>query len=294
MDHRAFLASLPPEVAARLTVPSDRAGLRHLAGHLGLIALTGTAIALRVPLWPLLLPLHGVFIVFLFTLEHECTHRTPFATQGLNDWIGRLAGVALVLPFDWFRYFHFAHHRHTNIPGLDPELDSAKPGTRAAWLWHVTGLPYWAGMARQLWRNAAGRAAAPWLPVRAAGRIKGEARAMLAAYALIGAAHVAWPGLVWLWAVPVLLGQPALRIYLLAEHGRCPQVADMLDNTRTTFTTRAVRFIAWNMPYHTEHHTQPAVPFHQLPALHALMRPHLRQTAPGYARFAARWLSDLS
>lgn len=91
--------------------------------------------------------------------------------------------------------------------------------------------------------------------------------------------------------MPCLLGQPALRLYLLAEHGDCPQVADMLQNTRTTFTARAVRALAWNMPYHAEHHLAPQVPFHRLPALHALIRDRLRVTAPGYAAFTRDYLA---
>jgi fatty acid desaturase len=84
-----------------------------------------------------------------------------------------------------------------------------------------------------------------------------------------------------------------LRLYLLAEHGRCPAVTDMFANTRTTFTTRLVRFLAWNMPYHAEHHAMPSVPFHRLPELHALARPHLKQTEDGYTRFAARYAASL-
>ena len=88
-----------------------------------------------------------------------------------------------------------------------------------------------------------------------------------------------WPVLFWVWILPCLPGQPVLRLYLLAEHGRCPFVADMLKNTRTTFTNRIVRFLAWNMPYHVEHHTLPQVPFHRLPDLHDRMQPHLKVTA---------------
>ena len=77
------------------------------------------------------------------------------------------------------------------------------------------------------------------------------------------------------WVMPMLLGQPFLRLYLLAEHGGCPKVRDMLANTRTTKTTALVRFLAWNMPYHTEHHVYPAVPFHRLPEAHDLLKDKL-------------------
>jgi fatty acid desaturase len=121
--------------------------------------------------------------------------------------------------------------------------------------------------------------------------MQAEARAMLGLYGLAALSLLASPVLLWVWVVPALLGQPALRLYLLAEHGDCPRVADMLANTRTTFTTGLVRFLAWNMPYHTEHHVFPSVPFHRLPALHAHLRAHLKVTAPGYAAFTRAYLA---
>ena len=72
--------------------------------------------------------------------------------------------------------------------------------------------------------------------------------------------------LLWVWIIPALLGQPFLRLYLLAEHGCCAFVANMFENSRTTFTGPLVRFLAWNMPYHAEHHAFPTVPFYRLPA----------------------------
>jgi fatty acid desaturase len=47
-----------------------------------------------------------------------------------------------------------------------------------------------------------------------------------------------------------------------------------------------VRYLAWNMPFHAEHHSFPAVPFHALPRLHLRLALSLRKTSPGY--FAAQ------
>jgi fatty acid desaturase len=291
MDHIAFLRSLPEDTRLALTATEDRAGLVQLAAHVGLILLTGTAIAARVPFWPLLIPVQGVLLSFLFTLEHECTHRTPFRSPALSDWVGRACGLVLILPFEWFRYFHLAHHRWTNIPGRDPELASPKPETLWQWVVHVSGLPFWVAGVRLTLRLATGRERAEYLPERALPRMGREARWMLAIYAAAAVSLVWSPVLIWVWVVPALVGQPFLRLYLLAEHGDCPQAADMFLNTRTTFTNRIVRFLAWNMPYHAEHHVFPAVPFHRLPALHRLMQDHLRVTAEGYASFTREYLA---
>lgn len=291
MDHKAYLAAVPPDQRARLTETSDRAGLIHLAGHLGLIALTGGLIAARVPFWGLLLPVQGVLLVFLFTLEHECTHRTPFRSRWLNAAVGHGCGIVLLLPFRWFRAFHLAHHRWTNLPGQDPELDGGKPETVRDWVWHVSGVPYWVAEGRLIGRLATGGPVGAYVAEGAIAGVRREARVMIGVYALAALTLIWSPVLVWVWLLPVLIGQPVLRLYLLAEHGDCPQVADMFLNTRTTFTTAVVRYLAWNMPYHTEHHVWPTVPFHRLPALHAMMRDHLAVTAEGYAAFTRDYLA---
>ncbi|MCC5968821.1 MAG: fatty acid desaturase [Pararhodobacter sp.] len=284
------LADLPHQTRATLAMRATVPGLRHLAGHLGAILATGTLIVLQPPLWWLALPVHGILIVFLFTLQHECTHRTPFASDRLCDFVGHVIGLVILNPFLWFRHFHFAHHRHTNRAG-DPELDGPPLETRQQWFWHVSGIPYWHAQIALLIRLACGRETPPWLPARIRRRAEREARILLAIHALALLTLLWSPLILWLWIVPCLLGQPALRLYLLAEHGDCPQVADMLENTRTTFTTRAIRALAWNMPYHAEHHLAPQVPFHRLPALHALIRDRLRVTAPGYAAFTRDYLA---
>lgn len=287
---QAFIAALPMAVKARLMLRSDREGLRHLLGHAGLIAVCGAWIGLGLPLWWALLPVQGVLIVFLFTLEHEATHKTPFASEPLNEAVGRACGFLLLLPFENFRYFHLAHHRWTNIDGRDPELAGPKPESWREWALHVSGLPYWRGQIRQIADHAMGRTDASYLPRSAAARVQREAQVMLLGYGLVALSLMLTPLLFWVWLLPMVLGQPALRLYLLAEHGDCPKVAEIFLNTRTTTTTALMRFLAWNMPYHTEHHVFPAVPFYQLPRLHRLMRAELRVTAAGYRAFTAAYL----
>ncbi|OCW57223.1 fatty acid desaturase [Hoeflea olei] len=290
MDHKAFIASLSPDQARALTETSDARGLVQLASHLGAIALLGGLIAARVPSWPLLMLPQGILIVFLFTALHEASHETPFRTRWLSTWTARVSGFLILLPPRWFRYFHFAHHRFTQVPGKDPELAAPKPETWRQYFLHVSGLPVWLSHLRTLARNAAGRCTDDFVPAARRAAVAAEARGMLVLYLALAAASLAAGSavLLYAWIVPMLLGQPFLRLYLLAEHGRCPQVANMLENSRTTFTNALVRRLAWNMPYHAEHHSYPAVPFHRLPEMHRLAARHLKVTETGYARFHAK------
>jgi fatty acid desaturase len=260
LDHKTFIASLPRSTIAQLVTIRDTPGLVHLAGHVAVIVFLSIWITQGWWAWPLALLGQGIALCFLFTLEHEATHKTPFRTQWINEWAGRACGLVLIQPFEWFRYFHLAHHRHTNIPGKDPELIAgAKPETRTAYIWHVSGLPFWAAMTLQILKNALGRDLGAYVPDRAHPRVITEARVMMGLYVVAALSLLVSPVLFWIWLLPCLLGQPFLRFYLLAEHGRCAFVANMLENTRTTLTNRVVRFFAWNMPYHIEHHCMPQV-----------------------------------
>ncbi len=295
MDHRRFLANLPPDARDDLTALADGPALRHLAGHIGLIVLLAAAIAWRVPFWGLLVPVLGIAMAFLFTLQHECTHRTPFRTGWINEWVGHACAVLLAQPFLWFRYFHLAHHRFTNDPENDPELaGEGKPETWAQYLWHVSAIGYWWAKVQVVIGNAFGPLDAPYLPPRTHARIRLEARVLLAVYALAAVALVAMPSAFWIWPGPLLIGFPVLRLYLLAEHAHCPSVANMFANTRTTLTNRTIRFLAWNMPYHAEHHAVPGVPFHKLPALHGFVRTHLGTVEDGYTAFTRDYTAKLA
>lgn len=287
IDHRTIIAGLSVEDRRDLTARVDGPGIVRLAVHGGLVVVLGALIAARIPFWPLLVLPQGILIVFFFTLLHETIHETAFRTAWLNRAVAAVAGFLILLPPAWFRYFHFAHHRHTHDPDNDPELMAPKRETIGQYLRYLSGGPYWIGMARVFATNAAGRNRDGFVPEKGRGKVVIEARLFLIGYAVLLAGSLAAQSalLLWVWIVPVLVGQPFLRAYLLAEHALCPHVANMLENTRTTFTSRLVRFVAWNMPYHSEHHSYPAVPFHRLPRFHAIIAEHLRTTERGYMRF---------
>jgi fatty acid desaturase len=114
--------------------------------------------------------------------------------------------------------------------------------------------------------------------------VRAEARHFLVIYAIVAALPVVTGSTLTLtlWVIPVLLGQPVLRAFLLAEHTGCPLVPDMLANTRTTFAHRAMRWLSWEMPWHTAHHVAPTVPFHRLGELSAEIESGLKSTAESY------------
>ena len=289
-------AAAPAEIeparlrAAELKALAQRSNgpaLRQTLVHLGAISLTAVLLWQALgTVWALPLTLLlGYLQAFLFTSMHECAHQTAFRSRAGNTLLGQLSGLAIVLPFEYYRAFHWDHHRYTQDIDRDPELSTPLPAPGWPLLWYFSGLPTWRDRIRlRLVHGVLGRVTAPWVAADKRALIVREARCYLAFYALVVIASVATRSMaaVWLWILPMMVGQVFLRPYLLAEHTGCGHSRDMLENTRTTFTNAFVRRFAWNMPYHAEHHAYPAVPFHALPQLHARLAGRIVHTAPSY------------
>src|SRR5690348_8488859 len=167
---------------------SDAPGLIHLGGHIATLLLTGFGIYLArgsLWIWPAMF-VHGVVLIFLFTPLHETIHRTAFKTRALNEAVAFVIGVLILLPREYFRAFHFAHHRFTQDPARDPELGYPKPTSLRQWLWHVSGLPYWIAQTRGTVEHALGRATETFYKDDTQRRaVIREARVVLVLYALV-------------------------------------------------------------------------------------------------------------
>ena len=86
--------------------------------------------------------------------------------------------------------------------------------------------------------------------------------------------------------MPAFIAQIVLAAYLFPEHTGCGREGSMFERTRTMGTNALTRFLFWNMPYHTEHHLYPNVPFYALPRLHSEVRSQLLHVSDGgYLRF---------
>jgi len=183
-----------------------------------------------------------------------------------------------------------------NLPGKDPELDSEKPANILQWLLHVSGITIWRSQLSLLLNALLRPCNEPYIRAKERKIVRFEMLVLIALYfvLLVVSAITMNPILIELWLLPLLMGQPFLRLYLLAEHADCEQSPNMLSNTRTVLTNPFVRWFTWNMPYHTEHHVFPTVPFHRLPQLHALLKNHLVEVDSSYSAFNTRYVRQLS
>jgi fatty acid desaturase len=271
---------LSPVLLRELSGRSNLPGAVRAASHYGMIAIVGTLIGwscsrYAIP-WALpLVAVQGYFVAFLFSAVHETAHKTAFQNRALNLAVGHLSAFAIALPYEYYCLFHWEHHRHTQDPDRDPELIvGPKPRSDTQLAIAYSGLAQVAGRVRLMLRHAlTSQVSVPWVPEPKRATIVKEARLYLAGYALllIGSLALATATLLWVWIIPLLVGQLMLRPYLYSEHTGCERTRSAFENTRTTYTANVMKWFAWNMPYHVEHHAYPSIPFHALPKLHQVV-----------------------
>jgi fatty acid desaturase len=278
---------------------SNMRGAVRLAIHVFLLVAAGFLVGLSSGWW--LLPavfLLGLVQVALFAPAHETMHQTAFASRRANAIVGWLTSCPSLLNWHFYTAYHLAHHRHTQIRGLDPELGMTSPISVGGYILRVLGVPFWTLRLQVLadcWRGDL--SAHPYVSEAAAPKIILSVRAMtvlMIGGSIASSILFGWATPFIYWIGPQLLGQPPLRAYLLAEHTGCSEDRNGLTNTRTTLTSGPVRLLMWDMPFHAEHHLFPSIPFHRLADAHQLIRARLDYLQPGYARWNWDFVQSLA
>jgi omega-6 fatty acid desaturase (delta-12 desaturase) len=105
------------QVLARYREPSNSRSTFEIAiTVVPLVALWTLAWAtLDIGYWlalPLALAAAG-FMVRLFAIQHDCGHGAFFRQRSVNDWIGRVASVLTLTPYEVWRRMHATHHAST-------------------------------------------------------------------------------------------------------------------------------------------------------------------------------------
>ncbi|MEB3311104.1 MAG: fatty acid desaturase family protein [Snowella sp.] len=285
-----------------LNVRSTPQGLLRLALHLGVMGISGYlwVTNLNSDRWYIALPallIYGFTFAIMFAPLHECSHRTVFANNQLNDVVCWLAGLLSFYNATFYRQYHKWHHRYTQIPGKDPELGDPKPSNLFEYWLEMSGIPWWIGKIKTHFRVALGKVEAyPYIPETQRQAVILSTRIQLLVYLSAIAISVAFkqPWFLIYWLIPLAVGQPFLRFILLSEHTGCANDSNGLINTRTTLTLPFLCYFMWNIPLHTEHHLYPSIPFYLLPAAHEKLREHYRHLGQGYITVNREIIANLN
>ena len=136
---------------------SNLRGALRLAIHVALLGGSGWLVAISSGWWvvPAMATL-GLVQAALFAPAHETMHQTAFASRQANQIVGWLTACPSLLNAQFYASFHLAHHRHTQVPGEDPELAAPPPQTLWGYVLRVAGVPFWRlrlGVIADAWRG---------------------------------------------------------------------------------------------------------------------------------------------
>lgn len=229
-------------------------------------------------LWPVLpgpaLVIMAVLVALHASLVHECIHGHPTRTRVINELLVA-ANPGLVWPYRRFRTLHLRHHHdaHLTDPFEDPESYY-----RAHWKFR--NLPGWARAVLRFNNTMAGRLiVGPWLG--ALGLLSGDARAiwrgdrailrdwalhLLGLVPVLATIILVFGIPIWLYVLTVCWGGMALiSIRTFAEH----RWAETVEGRTIIVEKTPLGWLFLNNNLHIVHHTHPAAPWYELPALFA-------------------------
>jgi fatty acid desaturase len=272
----------------QLTRRSDWIGLGYLIGHYSAIGAGGALVCLTygtILMVPAMLA-HGLVLACLFAPMHECSHGTAFRTRRLNEAVYWLVSLTYISQPTWYRYRHAVHHTYTQIQGKDPAMVLPGPTTWQHYFEQVLGWRFWTTFPVAITKHALGRMRRQdswYIPKADLPRIYNEARMMIAVYGTVAGVAVYFGSFAPLiyWLLPRMMGEPLQRVWRIAEHKGCDEGPDVRTNTRSTKAGPIMRALCWNMPFHSEHHVCPQVPFFALPQLNQIAGDQLHPMGEG-------------
>jgi fatty acid desaturase len=263
---------LEPAELRELNQRSDLWGGLQMASHVGAIAVLVWLHALAMgSFWVIATGfVLGVLLNFLYAAQHELSHATVFATRKANEVFGRIIGFLMLFPRDYDQVMHFAHHQWTQDWERDGEL-VREPYSLTTYLLWLSGITYWRNRVVGIIRRARGIIIEPYIRADQEAKIIRESRIHLGLYIAILGLSLYFGSWAWLtfWILPMVLTKPVHQLQNTIEHLGLSHENNILENTRSTRTNAVMRWLCWQMPYHTAHHTFPSVPFWKLRSLNA-------------------------
>ncbi len=269
--------------------------LLWLPAHIAVITVLAWALTaghLPGALWPVASLVIGLSMAFIALLGHEILHgsvvRGRFAIR-LFGWIGMLPFV--VSPTLWTNWHNRVHHTHAMHPGLDPDLyptlaeyqrdpamrmmaDYFGLGGRRfrSFLSLIIGFT---GQSQQMLWEAKKHAILTEAQQRRAFIEFG----LGVLFWLVVARFVGGLAFVFVYAVPLVVANATVMMFILTNHSLSPLTPDVNDplvNSLSVTLPRPLEWLSLDFGFHVEHHLFPS-----MNARHArLVREQLRAQFP--------------
>ncbi len=284
-----YQSPVPRETMRKLLTRRNTPAIRDTVLWFLLIgASAATAFLLRHSLWGIV-PYLAYCVLYGSTSDsrwHESGHGTAFRSDWMNSALYEIASFMVMRESIVWRWSHTRHHSDTLIVGRDPEIAVPQPPDVKAIAMSFFNLKVYPKYFKQILLHSIGRMAPEekvYIPPAAFGGVYLRARIYVLIYAIAVGLSIYTRSIlpVLFVGLPNLFGTWLLVVYGLTQHaGLAENVLDHRLNCRTMYVNRVHGYLYWNMNYHMEHHMFPLVPYHALPALHAVVKNDCPEPSP--------------
>ena len=225
------------------------------------------------PLW-IAFPIATLNVLLSYLPSHEAQHNI-IAGKGkplrwLNELVGHMSTIPMVYPYRVLRATHMEHHKHTNHPEFDCDIDTHARSNADFILQSLKN--------RQPGSKRSGAYAA-CLERIGQKHLMMDAILMQGAYLLIMFA-MAWTGhaieAAFLWWIPKMLAEPYL-IYYLAWSPHYPGHEQGRYRDTRGFKSKLGNIMSMGMQFHIIHHLYPRIPLALTPAAYWELKPILEK-----------------
>ena len=225
------------------------------------------------PLW-LAFPIATLNVILSYLPSHEAQHNI-IAGRGkplrwLNELVGHVSTIPLVYPYRVLRATHMEHHKFTNDPVRDCDID-IHARSKGHFIWKMICNRQPASDRSSAYSRSLERTGQEHLIM--------DAVLMQSAYLAI-MFSMAWTGhaieVFFLWWLPIFLAEFHL-IYYLAWKPHHPGVEQGRYRDTRAFKSRVGNIISAGMQYHIIHHLYPRIPLSLTPAAYRELKPILEQ-----------------
>jgi len=268
-----YVRALRPDLPAAAFAPStSRVALIPI--YFAVIAVAAVAIGagwLPWPVVPLVSVVIGVAFACLAFVAHEAMHGGIVRGRRAREVVGWLGFLPFTLsPRLWSAWHDRVHHGHANVPG-DPDMYATLAEYRGSRKIRFAIDAFALGGRR--WRGALSlilgfsiQSAQQLVNVR---RYVTERGARIAIAQTVGAiavwavvaALVGFVPFLFVYVLPLLIGNSIVMAFILTNHGLSPRVEinDPLVSGLSVTTPRWIEWITLKFGYHVEHHVFPAM-----------------------------------
>jgi fatty acid desaturase len=256
----------------------------------------GAYLAMSSTLWQQVI---GVFLLgAMFAhgveLQHQVLHAQGFKNKTLNEAVGILLGLPMLVSYADYKSSHMHHHKYLGTPENREFFDYGDQYGKST-LRSISVLLMRLFMVLHYFRFVKNVSIALWFrqysntTPNVSKRIARDYLIMLTLIiaCLVIAFLLGWDLVLRLWILPlILVAAPIHALVEMPEHFRCDtESTESFVNTRTIKTNAFMNWFTNGNNYHVEHHLMPGLPIDRLHDLHAKIHTQCEYLSVSYWAF---------